>query len=140
MSLNVFVLTKMQGCSLAFSRFRVTSSRRLATWGNAKESHSWGLAKKRIPDFSEVSGIPVVQLQTCWGTRASGAMSKRDKHREREGVAVADERARAREKADAGPASYSDGHPLDVIQYLEAKLILKPDRFNSVESFRSASS
>jgi hypothetical protein len=63
-------------------------------------------------------------------------MSKKDKHREREGVAVAEEHAGAREKADAGPASYSDGHPLDVIQYLEAKLILKPDRFTSVECFR----
>ncbi len=31
---------------------------------------------------------------------------------------------------------YSDGHPLDTVQYLEAKLILKPDRFVSVESFR----
>lgn len=31
---------------------------------------------------------------------------------------------------------YSDGHPLDSVQYLEAKLILKPDRFVSVESFR----
>jgi len=29
-----------------------------------------------------------------------------------------------------------DGHPLDQVQYLEAKLILKPDRFTSVESFR----
>jgi len=38
--------------------------------------------------------------------------------------------------AKATPAEYSDGHPLDVIQYLEAKLILKPDRFTSVESFR----
>ena len=32
--------------------------------------------------------------------------------------------------------SYSDGHPQDVVQYLEAKLILKPDRFTSVQSFR----
>ncbi len=31
---------------------------------------------------------------------------------------------------------YSDGHPLDPVQYLEAKLILKPDRFTSVDSFR----
>ena len=31
---------------------------------------------------------------------------------------------------------YSDGHPLDAVQYLEAKLILKPDRFTSVDSFR----
>ena len=37
----------------------------------------------------------------------------------------------------APPAgTYSDGHPLDSVQYLEAKLILKPDRFVSVESFR----
>jgi len=33
-------------------------------------------------------------------------------------------------------ASYADGAPLDQVQYLEAKLILKPDRFSSVESFR----
>jgi hypothetical protein len=38
--------------------------------------------------------------------------------------------------ATAGTATYSDGHPLDVVQYMEAKLILKPDRFVSVESFR----
>ncbi len=31
---------------------------------------------------------------------------------------------------------YADGRPFDHIQYLEAKLILKPDRFTSVESFR----
>ena len=33
-------------------------------------------------------------------------------------------------------ATYSDGHPQDVVQYLEVKLILKPDRFVSVDSFR----
>lgn len=32
--------------------------------------------------------------------------------------------------------AYADGHPLHDIQYLEAKLILKPDRFTCVESFR----
>jgi hypothetical protein len=31
---------------------------------------------------------------------------------------------------------YSDGHPLDSVHYLECKVILKPDRFTSVESFR----
>jgi hypothetical protein len=31
---------------------------------------------------------------------------------------------------------YADGHPLDSVQYLEVKIILKPDRFVSVESFR----
>jgi hypothetical protein len=30
---------------------------------------------------------------------------------------------------------YSDGHPLDRVQYVESKIILKGDRFTSVESF-----
>jgi hypothetical protein len=34
------------------------------------------------------------------------------------------------------PAVYADGQPLDKVTYLEAKLILKPDRFTSVQSFR----
>jgi hypothetical protein len=33
-------------------------------------------------------------------------------------------------------STYADGTPLDRVQYLEAKLILKPDRFTSVQSFR----
>jgi hypothetical protein len=33
-------------------------------------------------------------------------------------------------------ATYSDGHSLNVVQYLESKIILKPDRFTSVECFR----
>jgi hypothetical protein len=37
---------------------------------------------------------------------------------------------------ETAPVTYSDGHPEDRVQYLEAKLILKPDRFVSVESFR----
>jgi hypothetical protein len=32
--------------------------------------------------------------------------------------------------------NYGDGAPFDRVQYLEAKLILKPDRFTSVQSFR----
>src|SRR5271166_2668743 len=32
--------------------------------------------------------------------------------------------------------SYADGAPLDRVTYLEAKLILKPDRFTSVQAFR----
>jgi hypothetical protein len=70
-------------------------------------------------------------------------MSKKNKHHDDEtdhgtkggaAVAIADEAPPARHKAEA--ATYSDGHPLDQVQYLEAKLILKPDRFTSVESFR----
>jgi len=38
-----------------------------------------------------------------------------------------------------GEATYADGVPLDNITYLEAKLILKPDRFTSVEAFRDFS-
>jgi hypothetical protein len=38
--------------------------------------------------------------------------------------------------ADATASSYADGTPFDQVQYLEAKLILKPDRFTSVQSFR----
>jgi hypothetical protein len=37
--------------------------------------------------------------------------------------------------ADIKPGQYSDGHPLDAVQYLEAKIILKGDRFTSVQSF-----
>jgi hypothetical protein len=34
-------------------------------------------------------------------------------------------------------AAYADGTPLDSVTYLEAKLILKPERFTSVQSFRN---
>jgi hypothetical protein len=33
-------------------------------------------------------------------------------------------------------ATYADGHPLDEVQYLESKIILKPDPFTSVDTFR----
>jgi hypothetical protein len=35
----------------------------------------------------------------------------------------------------AAAATYADGAPLDRVTYLEAKLILKPDRFTSVQAF-----
>ena len=47
-----------------------------------------------------------------------------------------DETPRPSSALDLSQEHYSDGHPLDQIHYLEAKLILKPDRFTSVESFR----
>ena len=31
--------------------------------------------------------------------------------------------------------TYSDGHPLDQVEYLECKLILKPDRFTTAKTF-----
>lgn len=39
-------------------------------------------------------------------------------------------------KPKAAITAYADGQPLDKVTYLEAKLILKPDRFTSVQSFR----
>ena len=36
---------------------------------------------------------------------------------------------------DIRQGTYSDGHPLDEAHYLECKVILKPDRFTSVQSF-----
>ena len=41
--------------------------------------------------------------------------------------------------ADLKPGKYSDGHPLDEVQYLECKLILKPDRFTSAKVFQEYS-
>lgn len=49
-------------------------------------------------------------------------------------------KSRVAETSPAAPllqAAYVDGTPLDNITYLEAKLILKPERFTSVESFRN---
>ena len=37
--------------------------------------------------------------------------------------------------ADLKPGKYSDGDPLDEVQYLECKLILKPDRFTAAKTF-----
>ena len=56
--------------------------------------------------------------------------SKKDKIKE------ASAGVRSRMAATVPPVMYADGTPLDRVQYLEAKLILKPDRFNSVQSFR----
>jgi len=39
--------------------------------------------------------------------------------------------------APAVTGTYADGAPLDKVTYLEAKLILKPDRFTSVDAFRN---
>src|SRR5499427_10426626 len=42
----------------------------------------------------------------------------------------------AKGDAELKSGHYSDGHPLDDVQYLECKLILKPDLFTSVASFQ----
>jgi hypothetical protein len=40
------------------------------------------------------------------------------------------------EPPELKPGKYSDGHPLDDLQYLECKLILKPDRFTAARVFQ----
>src|SRR5271167_1436470 len=60
---------------------------------------------------------------------------KKDKHKEKAKKAEA-KAPQLDITAPAGSATYTDGAPLDRVQYLEAKLILKPDRFTSVQAFR----
>jgi hypothetical protein len=65
----------------------------------------------------------------------SGKKDKKDKK---------DKKAKKEKQATPQPvatkpsvdAAYADGAPLDRVQYLEAKLILKPDLFTSVQAFR----
>ena len=51
-------------------------------------------------------------------------------------VSAKDEVKQAVPELLMGEATYADGKPLDNITYLEAKLILKPDPFTSVDAFR----
>ena len=45
------------------------------------------------------------------------------------------DRSRPAPVADSKQGQYSDGHPLDEVQYLECKLILKPDPFTAAKVF-----
>ena len=64
-------------------------------------------------------------------------MSKsKEKHKDKEKIKKATIDARSGAAAAAATTIYTDGAPFDRVQYLEAKLILKPDRFTSVQSFR----
>ena len=55
---------------------------------------------------------------------------------ERTGKARSSKLNRTAPEVSRPAPAYADGAPLDRVQYLEAKLILKPDRFTSVQSFR----
>src|SRR5579862_6226087 len=57
---------------------------------------------------------------------------KKDKKDKTKSSQIATPEAQTSTSAQA----YADGTPLDRVQYLEAKLILKPDRFTSVQAFR----
>lgn len=71
--------------------------------------------------------------------------SEKHKEKQKEKPKENDKKAKAGKTTSAAkmtsPAasdmtSYADGTPLDRVQYLEAKLILKPDNFTSVQAFR----
>jgi hypothetical protein len=49
---------------------------------------------------------------------------------------MAEQDAQLDQTAHVKPGTYSDGHPLDTVHYLESKLILKPDRFVAPPTFR----
>jgi hypothetical protein len=48
---------------------------------------------------------------------------------------MSNDRSQPAPLADSNQGQYSDGHPLDEVQYLECKLILKPDRFTAAKVF-----
>ncbi len=64
---------------------------------------------------------------------------KETKHKKDKGKKEKDKKSKAQEPVTQtfNPGqSYADGTPMDRVTYLEAKLILKPDRFTSVQAFR----
>ena len=65
-------------------------------------------------------------------------MSKKERHKHKKGIQhKADKKSKQPDSPMvASGSAYADGTPLDRVQYLEAKLILKPDRLISVQSFR----
>ena len=64
---------------------------------------------------------------------------EKKKNKKRDGKGKKDRQATAvlpDVEGDASRETYSDGHPLDEVHYLECKVILKPDNFTSVKSFK----
>jgi len=59
------------------------------------------------------------------------AKDKKERKNKKKGIPVS-----GSELATAPSATYTHGQPLDKVSYLEAKLILKPDPFTSVQRFR----
>ncbi len=63
-------------------------------------------------------------------------MPKNEKKASKKGKQEKSKKTQPTTAAPAAAGTYADGTPLDRVTYLEAKLILKPDRFTSVDSFR----
>jgi hypothetical protein len=64
------------------------------------------------------------------------AKVKEKQHGKKDKTKIATVSAPSGTTAEVATAMYADGTPLDRVQYLEAKLILKPDHFTSVQAFR----
>jgi hypothetical protein len=61
---------------------------------------------------------------------------RKERKRQRKAAEEASLDERVAKAPDLKEGTYSDGHPLDEVHYLECKLILRADRFTSVKSFR----
>jgi len=72
----------------------------------------------------------------CFAPDWRNSVGKKEKDKQNHGKDKRSKSKRSGSSAIASGTSYADGTPLDRVQYLEAKLILKPDRFTSVQSFR----
>ena len=66
------------------------------------------------------------------GVKGAAPVARKSKTTSKADAAAAEREATAK----IVPGAYADGAPLDGVTYLEAKLILKPDRFKSSKSFR----
>jgi hypothetical protein len=93
----------------------------------------WGMSWKKKP-FLE----PTVARVRSTNWRNEMGKKEKEKHKHKKDKP---DKADKKAKQPGSPivatgSAYSDGTPLDRVQYLEAKLILKPEPFTSVQSFR----
>jgi hypothetical protein len=70
------------------------------------------------------------------GKSAKHGGHKHEAHKHKKGAGAIESAAAPGLTEAPLSGGYADGTPLDKVQFLEAKLILKPDRFTSVQSFR----
>jgi hypothetical protein len=68
--------------------------------------------------------------------QGGSSLAKKDQKKKDQKRGQKKKRDRSEQDSQVVSSTYADGTPLDRVQYLEAKLILKPDRFTSVQSFR----
>jgi len=94
-----------------------------------------GAADSRAAASVLLNGSNLSPMVTHKVAERGEAMGKKDKDKKKKKWKEEEDESQD-QSGKSPPGTYADGHPLHQIQYLEAKLILKPDRFTSVESFR----